>query len=143
MSSFAKDAKRQRVKMTRHIFDSSALLAILFEEQGGDIAETYLAGAILNTVNLTESLEKLSLRTDSFEESVTAIKNLVIDIENITFDHAVTAARIKPLTKPHGLSLGDRLCLASAMQHNCPVITADKTWKKLAKPLEIEIISVR
>lgn len=38
-----------------------------------------------------------------------------------------------------GLSLGDRACLALAMQLQLPAVTGDKAWKKLSLDAEIRV----
>jgi len=45
-----------------------------------------------------------------------------------------------PETRLHGLSLGDRACLAFGIQTGLPVLTGDRTWKELGLPVEIELI---
>ena len=47
----------------------------------------------------------------------------------------------KKQTKYKGLSLGDRACLAVALQLELPVYTADKIWTELDIPnLKLHII---
>jgi ABC-type antimicrobial peptide transport system ATPase subunit len=43
-------------------------------------------------------------------------------------------------TKALGLSLGDRACLALAIQLNLPVLTADKLWQQLDVGVAIQLI---
>jgi len=40
----------------------------------------------------------------------------------------VGAAALRPLTRRHGLSLGDRACLALGWRPRLPVLTADRAW---------------
>ncbi|MCW6035912.1 hypothetical protein K4A83_06450 [Spirulina subsalsa FACHB-351] len=47
---------------------------------------------------------------------------------------------LRPLTKPLGLSLGDRACLALGLLLHQPVITADRQWNQLDLDLEIRVI---
>jgi len=54
--------------------------------------------------------------------------------------HAVITAKLRPLTKPLGLSLGDRTCLALAIDRECPVMTADRNWAKLNIGVPIQLI---
>jgi PIN domain nuclease of toxin-antitoxin system len=63
-----------------------------------------------------------------------------ITVEPFTGADAVEIARTRPLTREHGLSLGDRACLALAHRLELPVITADRTWSKLDLKLEIRQI---
>jgi PIN domain nuclease of toxin-antitoxin system len=39
-----------------------------------------------------------------------------------------------------GLSLGDRACLALALELNAPVYTADRAWKNLNLGIRIHVI---
>ena len=41
------------------------------------------------------------------------------------------AAELKTKTKHLGLSLGDRSCIALAIQENAVAVTADKNWAQL------------
>ncbi len=53
------------------------------------------------------------------------------EVADFSEDLAWDAARLRPLTKQYGLSLGDRACLAVAVKLNVPAVTADKEWSKL------------
>jgi PIN domain nuclease of toxin-antitoxin system len=44
------------------------------------------------------------------------------------------------MAKPLGLSLGDRACLALAMQRNATVYTADRAFKGMNVPIKIDLI---
>ena len=50
------------------------------------------------------------------------------------------AASFDEVTKQHGLSLGDRACLALAKLRNLPVLTADTIWKELDLGVKIKLI---
>lgn len=41
------------------------------------------------------------------------------------------AGLLRPVTKPLGLSLGDRACLSLAVMRQLPVFTVDRTWRQL------------
>jgi len=43
-------------------------------------------------------------------------------------------------SRPLGLSLGDRACLALGLALKAPVYTADKSWKKLKVGARIHVI---
>ena len=57
-----------------------------------------------------------------------------LNLEVIAFDSelAYTAVFLRPLTSAAGLSLGDRACLALAMQRQLPAVTADSSWQRLS-----------
>ena len=37
--------------------------------------------------------------------------------------------QLRPQTRPHGLSLGDRACLARALERGLAAVTADAAWR--------------
>ena len=43
-------------------------------------------------------------------------------------------------TRPYGLSLGDRACLALAIQRKATVYTTDAAWKNLNLSIEVDVI---
>ena len=53
------------------------------------------------------------------------------EIVDFSGDLALDAARLRPLGKQYGLSLGDRACLALAAKLKMPAVTADREWSKL------------
>jgi ribonuclease VapC len=63
-----------------------------------------------------------------------------LDVEPLDEAMAVASGALRPITKPLGLSLGDRVCLALAQRLALPVLTADKAWAKLELGVEIELI---
>jgi len=61
-------------------------------------------------------------------------------VEPFTTADAIEIARLRPLTRDLGLSLGDRACLALASRLDAPVLTADSAWSQLDVPLELRQI---
>lgn len=55
-------------------------------------------------------------------------------------DLALRAALLRNSTRPYGLSLGDRACLALARREGLPVLTADRSWAKLDVGVEVVLI---
>jgi len=68
-----------------------------------------------------------------------ALDKLALPCEPFTPDMAREAARLRPLTRALGLSLGDRACLASAKCLQHPVLTGQRPWLTLAVPLGLDI----
>lgn len=132
--------------MSRPVLDASALLAYLRDEPGADIvAEAVAGGATLSMVNLAEVLTIAADRGADPRELTTRLTRQgllggAVAIEDLTVDDAVEIARLRPLTRETGLSLGDRACLALARRLRAPVLTADRAWLDLELGVTLESI---
>jgi PIN domain nuclease of toxin-antitoxin system len=118
--------------MIKNVLDASAVLAVLNAEPGEKKVIPLLAESAVSSVNLTEVGAKLL--EAGMDEASAQIAVSVLGIEQIvdfTAELAWEAARLRPLTKQYGLSLGDRACLALAIKLNVRAVTADKEWSKL------------
>lgn len=123
------------------VSDTSAIIAYFQSEKGYDLVRSYIGGIIIfNSVNLIETILKMNsyqLKTDNI---LSQIRDMSLTITPCDNTIALIATEI---THPKNmfLSLGDRICLATAISKKCPVVTADSSWKKLKLP--VEIISIR
>ena len=118
--------------MIRNVLDASAVLAVLNGEPGEKKVIPLLAESAISAVNLTEVGAKLL--EAGMDEASAQIALSVLGIGEVTdFNEELAweTAKLRPLTKQHGLSLGDRACLALAIKLNVPAVTADKQWSKL------------
>lgn len=127
--------------MNRIVLDASALLAILDREPGGEkLTPELLSWAVTSTVNLAEVHGKLVEQglssDDAWEATVSPIREAV----SFTAEHAKLAGDLVAHTRPLGLSLGDRACLALGLALKAPVYTADKTWSKLKINIRVHVI---
>jgi PIN domain nuclease of toxin-antitoxin system len=122
------------------VLDSSALLAVIYEERGFEIVRDKLAQSIMSAVNMAEVISKLS--DDGFDEAQTNLVLADFKFEINPFDErqARIAGNLRPLTKRKGLSLGDRACLALAIQQRATVLTADKAWAEIDVGVKIEVV---
>jgi PIN domain nuclease of toxin-antitoxin system len=122
------------------VLDASALLALLNRETGAEQVEASLGDACIGAVNLSECLARLA---DSGVPEKTAweiVSSLELEVVPFNAGHAREAARLKPLTRKQGLSLGDRACLALARLTKRPVLTADRSWKTLDVDVQVRVI---
>jgi PIN domain nuclease of toxin-antitoxin system len=128
------------------VLDASALLAYLQDEPGSDYVEAILVlRAVINVVNYAEVLSRLA---DGGEDAAMANCRLqrqgltgdVLRVVPLHEDDAVVIARLRPLTRAQGLSLGDRACLATGIRLGRPVITADRSWAALDVGVTIQLI---
>lgn len=127
--------------MSRVVLDASALLALLNREPGADkLTPQLLSTAASSTVNLAEVQAKLVARgvnpDDAWQATLAPIREAV----DFTADHARLAGTLVTQTRPLGLSLGDRACLALALSLKAPVYTTDKSWKNLKLGIRIHVI---
>ena len=63
-----------------------------------------------------------------------------LDVCFFTNEQARVAGELIKRTKPFALSLGDRACLALAMERRTTVYTTDRAWKNLELGIPIEVI---
>jgi ribonuclease VapC len=127
--------------MNRVVLDASALLAVLNQEPGAErLTPEVLSGATISTVNLAEVQGKLVGRGLRPDEAWEAAVSLIRETVPFTAAHARLAGDLVAETRPLGLSLGDRACLALGLALNVPVYTADKSWKKVKIGARIHVI---
>jgi len=113
---------------------------MLKREPGADAVQAKLTEAAITAVNVAEILTKVS---DWNLDANAYLKNLIaLPMEFVDFGLAlaVIAGRLRAATRGFGLSLGDRACLALAMERNCAVLTADRNWAKLNLGIPIQLI---
>ena len=123
--------------MNKSVLDASALLAYLNEEPGAEVVEKSLAaGSAIGTVNWAEVLSK-AMETGIAPETLAAelekrgILGNTLDVLPLTIEDSKEIARLRPLTRPFGLSLGDRACLALGKRLSIPILTADRIWAEV------------
>ncbi len=126
--------------MTPIVFDSSVVIAILKEEPGYEEAERWLGRALISSVNIAEIAAYLSRNGINLETIQRVIARFSFEIVPLSLDLSLYAGSLYLQTKAHGLSLGDRACLALALSRNLPVLTADAIWQKLDLPVEIKLL---
>ena len=127
--------------MNRIVVDASVLLAVIHREPGSEkLTAELLDNAAVSTVNLAEVQTKLLGRGWTPDEAWEDATATVRDTEEFTAEQAKTAGNLVAQTRPLGLSLGDRACLALALEMKAPVYTADRSWKKLKLGVQIHVI---
>lgn len=99
-----------------------------------------LEGALLSTVNLAEVHDRMLNRGARPEQAWGWIRSLECEFSFFSDEQARIAAELRQITRPHGLSLGDRACLALAIQRHATVYTTDRVWKNLPLEIKVEVI---
>ncbi len=120
--------------------DASVALILYFREAGFDAANAIARGGIISTVNVAEVLSRLARTGASPAEAMRELQRVNIEVVPFTLDHARRVAELGPLTRSAGLSLGDRACLALAMERGVAAATADRAWAELDLPVRIDVI---
>lgn len=129
--------------MKRIVFDSSVIIAILRKEQGYQIGEEHLSRGAISAVNWAEVsgfMGRNHAPADIIQQTLAQYPLKVIPYEETL---VVPTGYLASGTKQLGLSLGDRACLATAMAHQLPVLTADRVWKELEGALNLQIELIR
>ncbi len=128
------------------VLDASALLAYLRGEPGAEVvSEAIAGGATISTVNLAEALGRA---TDNgvnpaqlaLELTDRGLLDGAIATEPFTVADAIEAARLRPLTRAAGLSLGDRACLALARRLQGEAMTTDTAWARVELDVPLRLI---
>lgn len=126
--------------MRRVTLDASALLAYLQQEPGADVVRPYIADAAICTVNLSEAVSVLVRKGHPFAAVKADIE--ILDLTILGFDEelALETGALIVKTKEHGLSFGDRACLAVAAREGIPTLTAERSWADLKLGIDIQLI---
>lgn len=127
-------------RVTEEVFDASVVLAIILQEPGHEEFLDMAFGGLTSTVNLAEARAKLSdhgLDRTGIDEAME-----YINLSPVAFDEeqAQISSDLRSSTREAGLSLGDRACLALAIQRKATACTADRIWAKVKVPVEIKLI---
>jgi PIN domain nuclease of toxin-antitoxin system len=112
------------------VLDSSAILALLNDEPGANKVEAVLEHAIVGAANLAEVAAKLGEKGLGKEE-VEEVLAVIHDVRPMTGEQALTAGALRMPTRSMGLSLGDRACIALAMELGATAMTCDRAWTSL------------
>lgn len=127
--------------MTSVVLDASAVLALVRDEPGADKVGLHIGRAAISAVNLQEVVKELLISALDFGTIRELLDELRLDIRAHDVDAAYVAAELHAQTREFGRGLGDRSCLALAMQLGVPALTADREWKKVkVKGLKVEHI---
>jgi ribonuclease VapC len=127
--------------MNKVVLDASAIIAVINAESGTEkLTAQLLARAVGSTVNLAEVQTKLLSRGWTSEQAWEDATSPVRDVLPFDEEQARIAGDISIQTRPLGLSLGDRACLALGISLKAPVYTAERAWKKLKLGVKVHVI---
>jgi PIN domain nuclease of toxin-antitoxin system len=113
------------------VIDSSAVLAVIFGEPGGDVAQAEMADAMLSSVNMVEIWSVMVDRGRAGAEALALVERFDLKLVDFTLEQALAAGALRAQTRQAGLSLGDRACLALAQETGRTALTADSAWARV------------
>lgn len=116
---------------TEYLLDASALLAALFAEPGADRVAEILGKSAISAVNVTEVVACQMRRGASAELAKLNVESLGLKVLPWDEELSLASVDISALAWTHGLSLGDRACLATARLKRLKAVTADRKWTHL------------
>lgn len=128
------------------VLDASALLAVVFGEQGSDrVKQAIRRGSLVGMVNWAEALSRMAEEGEAIQSAIHQLKTQMDALGSLTvipFEEAlaVETARLRRPTRHLGLSLADRACLALGRLRRLPVLTTDRAWRSLRISVTIEVI---
>ena len=122
------------------VLDASALLAMINSEPGAEMVYGVLVDATMSAVNYSEVVAKLVDKGQDDGEAIGMLDALPITVRPVDVAQARRAGLLRGRTRARGLSLGDRICLALAIELELPALTADREWAGLDLGIEIVVI---
>lgn len=126
--------------MTKFVADASAVLAMLDGEAGHELVAAALPSTVMSTVNLAEVVTSLINKGVPAADARRTAESLEIEMVPFEKELALDAGALRETTRPHGLSLGDRACLALAKREGLPALTTDRIWASLEIGVEVRLI---
>lgn len=116
------------------------MITLDFDDDGHERVAEQLDDSCLSSVNLAEVASRFARDGHDPRELCQRITESTVEIVPFLTSDAAIAAALVPITQEHGLSLGDRACLALAMTRQIPALTADRAWASLNLPVAVQLI---
>lgn len=128
------------IKNKKVLFDTSAIIALLKKEPGYEILEDLIANSAISSVNLCELVSVLSRSSIYGDEIDEIITDLIPEVLAFPENLAIQAGKLASQTKSFGLSLGDRACIATGIEHQMTIYTTDQIWQEVKLPVDIVLV---
>jgi ribonuclease VapC len=118
------------------VFDSTAVLAVLFDEPGADKVVDLLPESLLSAVNLAELHSRLTASGHPAAQSWNRLLSMGFEVVPFSDEQARLASELAenlPGKSRPTLALAERACLALALERGATVYTTNRAWKNLPK----------
>lgn len=126
--------------MASPVLDSSAILAVMFDEPGSAMVTNLLQRALVSSVSLAEVQARLVLEGVPPDFAWSRLTGMGFEVCPFDAEQARIAGELIVKTRPAGLSFAGRACLALAIQRGEALYTADSGWKELDLAIDMEVI---
>jgi PIN domain nuclease of toxin-antitoxin system len=125
------------------VLDASASLALLREEPGAETVDEVISQAFMSSANYTEVISRLIANGVGADEDDAGARRVAdtlialgLTLAPLDTETAAAAGLMSHWSQTYGLSLGDRLCLATAEHLHTPedpvtVYTSDQAWARI------------
>ena len=115
--------------MSEAVLNSSVILAMVQEEPVSNDYYLKVLGGIISAVNVAEICGKAA-EWNTSPAKVDRVLSMLGRVESLTARQAKIAGELRRTTSVAGLSLGDRCCIALALELGTEVYTMDRAWLK-------------
>ncbi len=119
------------------LIDSSALLAVIYNERGMEKAQEYFENSYMSVVNAAECFIVLNKNGMPFDIAQNLLESIISKFIPLEYNDAKIIAQIKNTNKDISLSLGDSTCIAIGNKLDLQIITADKAWLQVQSKSKI------
>lgn len=121
------------------ILDASAVLAMIFNERGGEKTAARMPNSAISAVNLAEVYAKtIGLDPGDVLQRLQALGAAVFEFSEP--EAKLSAELLAAAPKKGLLSLGDRACLALASLLGVSALSADSRWASAGLKVQLEFI---
>ena len=136
----------RKPRVNRIVLDSSAVLAMLLNEPGGEQVESLLDAlgpgsgvqAAISSVNWCEILTRM--QREKVGLSADRLSAILAGVDLYPFGKAEAEAAADYALVSQALSLGDRACLALAKTLQATAWTTERLWSRIPLDVPIELI---
>jgi PIN domain nuclease of toxin-antitoxin system len=115
-------------------------MAFLDNEPGSEVVRSLIFHSNVSTVSLAEAYSILAKRGEDGIAVFKEVRFAMGEVVPFTERQAEIAGALRASTQQAGLSLGDRACLALAIDLNGDVYTTDRVWATLNLPCKVHLI---
>ena len=126
--------------VSRVVLDTSAIVAAIKSEAGADRVRSIATGAVVSALTVGELASVLTREGVPPHVVEAVVDEFRFVVEPFDRMRALAAGFLIAKTAQRGMSLGDRACLALAIELGLPVLTADRAWRGLDVGIEINFI---